>query len=639
MAAILLLCLLQEPITVERLQSTYRVADGQTSGEFKTGQRADLMLSGVDFNNTGGPLLFNHPGGIATDGKRLLLADRNNNRILIWTALPDGNVSPDLVLGQKDFTANDPGRELDRLNWPVAVATDGRRVVVADTYNDRILVWNSFPTENGQEADFALRSKIAWPWAVWTDGKKLIATNTAGACVLIWNSFPTSATDRPSIVLRGEFGTPRSIGCDGTRLIIGDHNARGKSPGNFFWKVLPTRGDTPYDFFLRDPVMHGGHHGEILWSPVRAAEDRWIALGGSLYVWDSFPTSESDLPDVRPRSLGPSDRGFYYEGGDGSGLALAGERLYVSLSNGNRIVGFRKLPSRPDARPDFAIGSPEVDTNPLRTHVFITNGVPFSNGKSLFVSSDFDRRLYVWSRIPDESGAKPDFIYTLPTGPWAGDIRGDTLILGGRDTVYLWKRLPTDGRLPDEVLRERIGKVRFQEIKGVALDDRRSYVSDEQANRVYVWKGLPNSEGEPEMTLEFRRPRRLSSDGRYLAVTSIDDPGGAVWIYDLEKLAPDSRPTKVRAHFNLPEHALVRDGRLFVADTVFSRVLVWNRVDDALQGAEPNVILGAKSLEDHIPEIGSDKLFWPGAVSFDGRHLWVGEFKFSGRLLRFSPTP
>jgi len=37
-------------------------------------------------------------------------------------------------------------------------------------------------------------------------------------------------------------------------------------------------------------------------------------------------------------------------------------------------------------------------------------------------------------------------------------------------------------------------------------------------------------------------------------------------------------------------------------------------------------------------QIGIDKLFWPGAVSFDGNYLWVGEFKFSGRILRFSPS-
>lgn len=186
-------------ITVDFIDSSYSVASRKTSGFFKTGQKADLMLSGIDFNNTGGPLLFNHPGGIATDGKHLLLADRNNNRVLIWNKLPEGNVAPDLVLGQKNFTTNNPGVGLDQLNWPVGVATKDGRVVVADTYNDRILIWNTFPTKNGQPADLVLarasdiighRGDIVWPWAVWTDGEKVIVTSTGASQVSIWNNVP-----------------------------------------------------------------------------------------------------------------------------------------------------------------------------------------------------------------------------------------------------------------------------------------------------------------------------------------------------------------------------------------------------------------------------------------------------------------
>jgi len=43
-------------ITVEFINSSYAVASGETSGTFHTGQKADIMLSGIDFNRTGGPL-------------------------------------------------------------------------------------------------------------------------------------------------------------------------------------------------------------------------------------------------------------------------------------------------------------------------------------------------------------------------------------------------------------------------------------------------------------------------------------------------------------------------------------------------------------------------------------------------------
>lgn len=69
-----------------------------------------------------------------------MLADRNNNPVPTWNDLPTGNREPDLVLGQKDFTTNDPGGGLDGMNWPVGVATDGRRLLVVATQNGRILV-------------------------------------------------------------------------------------------------------------------------------------------------------------------------------------------------------------------------------------------------------------------------------------------------------------------------------------------------------------------------------------------------------------------------------------------------------------------------------------------------------------------
>lgn len=89
---------------------------------------------------------------------------------------------------------------------------------------------------------------------------------------------------------------------------------------------------------------------------------------------------------------------------------------------------------------------------------------------------------------------------------------------------------------------------------------------------------------------------------------------------------------------NLPQAALAVDGHLFIGDTGFNRVLVWDDISDAVAGNPPEVALGEEDFNDTAPEIGVDKLFWPAVISFDGDYLWVGEFKFSGRILRFSPS-
>jgi hypothetical protein len=58
-------------------------------------------------------------------------------------------------------------------------------------------------------------------------------------------------------------------------------------------------------------------------------------------------------------------------------------------------------------------------------------------------------------------------------------------------------------------------------------------------------------------------------------------------------------------------------------------------VEDAVAGRTPDVVLGDAN-PAAPPRITERTLFWPGAPAFDGSYLWVGEFKFSGRILRFS---
>jgi hypothetical protein len=635
-------------IYVERVDANYSVANGNLSGWFRNGQEADMMLSGFGFNDSGGPLSFNHPKGIATDGIHLLLADGNNNRVLIWNQLPAKDAPPDLVLGQQDFNSNRPGRGRDQMNWPVSVSTDGRRVVVADTYNDRILIWNRFPSQNGTPADIVLegnpdsssygsgpnKNRFAWPWGVWTDGERLVVTSTQGGYALIWNTFP-ERDDQPAdlyLTAGGDMGTPRTITSDGKRLIIADHNAKntGQPSGNFFWNAFPTTDDEPYDFFYPDPI-----DPNIAWMQGKfTSDDELVMLGSTLHLWEEFPNGPEDLPDI-------SISGFRFDGGDGADLTVAGERIYVSLYNGNRVVVYDTIPSDPSDEPDFAIGSPDVYANTLETRYIITNGIPATNGESLFVSSDFDRKLYVWKQIPDESGAYPDLVYDLNEALWDNALWGDRLALAGGKAVFLWRELPLNGEQPSTTIDGGMGGVTFQDLKGVALDDRYLYLSDFNANRVYVWEITPddgfNADQPPTFSLAVDGPWRLSSDGEFLAVTSIYNH--AVYLYRVGDLSSKSKPTTIggAGTFNLPQNAVLSHGSLFIADTIFNRVFIWKDVASAVSGKEADVVLG-KGGVSNPPMIGRDVFFWPAGLAFDGSHLWVGEFKFSYRLLRFSVT-
>lgn len=99
---------------------------------------------------------MNNPGGIWTDGTRLIVLDGGNNRVLIWTAFPTTSAQPaDLVLGQpnpESAAAMPPSHQ--SLKEPyMGVDFDGVKLAISDTGNHRVLIWNSFPVDNHQRAD------------------------------------------------------------------------------------------------------------------------------------------------------------------------------------------------------------------------------------------------------------------------------------------------------------------------------------------------------------------------------------------------------------------------------------------------------------------------------------------------------
>ncbi len=635
-----------EEITIQFINSTYAVASKKTSGTFHTGQEADILISGIDFNRTGGPLLFNHPSGIATDGKHLFLVDTFNNRILIWNNLPTNNTPPDVVLGQKDFFSNAPGKGRDQLNWPFSIATDGTHLVVSDVNNARILIWNKIPTKNGTPADIVLEGgDTSWKithktklpgasWGVWTNGEKLVVTNTwSDGTILIWNSFPTKDNQTPDIVLHiPEIGTPRHITSDGKHLIIGDHNAHVPNKpetGSFFWKEFPTSENSSYDFFMSKGF--GWLRGTFI-------DGKLLLLGGEgsmLRIWNSFPENEDDEPDIE---LNLESAALFPD--DYMSVAAAKNKIYISHGNNNRVIGYNSIPTKQNQEPDFVIGAPDIRTNTLKENFFIQNGVPASNGKSLFVVSDFDRKLYIWKNLPDESGAHPDIVYSLPTQPWDITINGSILALAGERTVYIWKELPLEGNKPDVILKDEICNIKFEELKGVAIDNNYFYLSDFSTGKVYIWEGIPDKDACPKFTLNVEKASRMDSNGKYLVISIPDKQ--IIEIYSVDNLSSNAKPISTiggPGKLNLPQAAIVRNGMLFIADTSNNRVLVWNNVEEAISGKwPPDAVLGKSSLEDVQPKIGKSSLFFPAALSFDGSYLWVGEFKFSNRILRFSPS-
>ena len=630
---------------------------------FTTGQNAALVISEADFNdagylnNPGDGLLFNHQKGIASDGTNLVVADGSNNRVLIWNQAPTDNTSPDVVLGQPDLVQTDTNNatsSLARISWPVDVAIGGGRLFVSDTENDRILVWNSIPTTNGQAADYAItNTDLAWPWGIWTDGTKLMVTSTLGGKVLVWNSIPATGTEAPDLILtsNGELGTPRTITTDGTSfLMVADHNPnRSGVPsenGVFYWTSFPTT-DVASDDFFSDGAASYWMGGAI------DGTGRLYWVANILHRFDTPPAPMASivLGDYSPTvSFGQ----YLLDGGDGTDIEVVGNRLYISLTNKNKIVGYRALPELAGDVPDIVIGSNSLDAqeSSLETRLdHITNPAPVCDSQRLIVASDFDRNIRFYNSLPTANNQAADLTMSLAVQPSSISYSNSRLLafMQADGEVWVWTGIPAGGGTPPDVKYTGLGF----DLQDVSLDSRYLYVL--KNNVISIWdisSGFPADLTAPDVQVTLQdantlmgTARRLRSGDTYVLVTVQDRH--KVLVFERSTLvAGSSTPLGAiggsissSVQFNLPTMAILAAGKVFVADTGFHRVQVWDSVGKAISGQQADAVLGQANQTDHEPNKARDGLFMPASLCFNGQSLYVGEFKFSGRLLEYRGTP
>ncbi len=119
-------------------------------------QDADVVIGQRDMVSEG-PKLFFLPTGLLVDRGRLVVADAWHHRILVWDDLATaGSRPPSLVLGQDDLDGVDEGCGPQRFYWPFGVAVVDGAFFVADTGNRRVLGWSGGIPEPGVSPDVVL---------------------------------------------------------------------------------------------------------------------------------------------------------------------------------------------------------------------------------------------------------------------------------------------------------------------------------------------------------------------------------------------------------------------------------------------------------------------------------------------------
>lgn len=304
------------------------------------------------------PLLA--PRGVWAVGGKLLVADTGQNRVFLWNNVPDTELAePDLVLGQTGTaeTGRNAGGAVSArtLHYPSGLWSDGQRLLVADAWNHRVLIWHTYPTRPGQAADVVLgqpdflsnqpnvrgigagptERSLNWPYGVTSDGQRLWIADTGNRRILYYDTLPTD-TYAPATAVIGQ----------------ATFTERDYEPQHPIW---------PYSVRL-------GTKGQLV-----VADTQYYRT----LLWQDWRTATHHCADV---VLGQPD--FAGNGQNQYGLMPArhtqnwtydahfcGDGLLVADTGNSRLLWFATVPTTHNALPDnligharFTIGSENADT-------------------------------------------------------------------------------------------------------------------------------------------------------------------------------------------------------------------------------------------------------------------------------------
>lgn len=224
---------LNSPSNAASFGSMFYIADtnnnrilGFTSIPTSSNAMATFALGQDDVNSNSpgfstSPLRLASPTKVAIspDGSKLLVVDKSNNRVLIWTGgLPTSNTTPAIILGVSGTAVDGKTLKAPRGATFAPTATYPNRVIVADSGNNRVLVFNN-PT-TGSTADFVLGQRDVVPTAA--SGGVGASTGNSANCPQPTGSIKIACDSSNSQVTADSLANPGDVVSDGFQLVIAD---------------------------------------------------------------------------------------------------------------------------------------------------------------------------------------------------------------------------------------------------------------------------------------------------------------------------------------------------------------------------------------------------------------------------------
>jgi hypothetical protein len=326
------------------------------------------------------------PRGVWTDGRRVVAADSGNHRVLIWHTYPDRDGAPaDVVLGQADATSEGPaagcGDTLRGLYLPTGVAMIEDRLVVADAWHHRLLVFDGLPETDfaqpdaviGQDGFAAVAPNrggrpdlgtLYWPFGFGLVGRTFWVADTGNRRLLGWSSGlpgdgrpadlllgqadPQTRDDNAGTLREGTFRWPHAVAGDARTLYVadaGDHRVLGIE-GERTATVLGQ--DDPHVALEFKNRPQGPHRLRFPYAVANDTERLFVAdtSNNRVLVWHGLPRQGMGVPAdtvLGQDDLDANGENRWSKVEDDTlcwpyGLSLAGDLLAVADSGNNRVV-------------------------------------------------------------------------------------------------------------------------------------------------------------------------------------------------------------------------------------------------------------------------------------------------------------
>jgi uncharacterized protein (TIGR03437 family) len=401
---------------------------------------ADLVLGQPDFISNNSTLTatgMRSPSAIATDGKVVVVADTDNNRVLIWQSLPRVSGQPaDNVIGQPDMTHNGTSvpPTATSLRGPSGVWIGDGKLYVADTQDDRILIYNKIPATNNVAADVVIgepnfttfiepdltqnnatptASNMQNPVSVTTDGTRMFVTDLAQSRVLIWNTIPTTNGAAADVA-------------------VGQPNLTSAVSNNSF-TVNSTAVDADSNPTDVTTVLCQSNAAYAISLGQTGATAVDTTTGTTVYP----PRCAATLSLPR--------------------FALSdGTRLFIADGGNDRVMVYNTIPTQSGQPADAILGEPDefsdnTGQNPDGTDAFQTPVSLAFDGLNLYVGDTYNRRVLIYTPgIPNillgaSRNAASLNIYALGSVAIGGTIVAkDTVTITINTTAYTYTVLSTD---------------------------------------------------------------------------------------------------------------------------------------------------------------------------------------------------